>query len=440
LVLITINYGTAIGKNKKVPLIFKENEMVNGHTVLVGGSGTGKTHRLRKIINQISQNNVRVHVFDVHDDIASPLNKESSCIFSESTEDGINPLVVNPDIHAGGVRKAINSFINIINRSGRQLGERQEAVLRVLLEDLYASNGYYIDSPESWKTEGMFKGRKKSSPNLKDLYNWTNYKYKQFFIGGNHKTIQALNNVNAKAFQIQKRIKENVGRKKEDELLELGDLKDEAIIAYSEYLESIKTGKEFEEFIKYDSKATLKSVLDRITNLKNSGVFKNNQIKLDPNKPIWRYRIKNLSQEEKKMFVWFRLQEIYYDALARGESDHIVEVIVIDECSIFMDKEDDNIINVLANEIRKFGVMLVLSSQNFVHFTDDFLGSVGTKIILGIDEMYWEKTARQLQIDKKFLQWIKPRRTFILQMKRIVENGDLLSLVSVNNWLFVKSD
>lgn len=91
---------------------------------------------------------------------------------------------------------------------------------------------------------------------------------------------------------------------------------------------------------------------------------------------------------------------------------------------MFMDQDPDNIISIMANEIRKFGTALVCASQAFTHFSLDFMGSTATKIILGIDELHWEKTSRQLQLDKKWLEWIIPQRTALIQMKRRVGPSD----------------
>src|SRR3546814_3453218 len=66
------------------------------------------------------------------------------------TEYGLNPLEVTTDPEFGGVRRRINSFIAMINRTTSKLGVRQEAVLRALLNDLYELNGYDQRNPRTW--------------------------------------------------------------------------------------------------------------------------------------------------------------------------------------------------------------------------------------------------------------------------------------------------
>tara|TARA_Y100000310_G_C20702221_1_gene830988 strand:+ start:7890 stop:9236 length:1347 start_codon:yes stop_codon:yes gene_type:complete len=406
-----------IPNDKYLPVRWQEDQVINGHIMIAGGSGTGKTHSIRKMCEQMcntANHELTIHVFDVHDDIELP--NCSDIIFSESTTVGLNPLLIDPDPHTGGVRKAIQNLISTINKTSRQLGERQEAVLRGILEELYAANGFYPDDPSSWSIHNSGnRSKPKKNPNIDDLYRWTYFKYRQMFLSGSSKSASALDQVNKEANKIQKMIKAGNASEHEEKL---DKLKKAAIDSYTEYVENIKTGKELDELLKFDSKSTLKSVLDRIDNLRNTGVFRNEAPNFDPSLPIWRYRIKHLGAEEKKMFVFFRLQELYKKALQRGVQDNIVEVIILDEANMFMDSDPDNIISVMANQIRKFGTAIVCASQSFTHFTDDFISSVATKIILGIDEMYWDKTCRQLQIKKEWLEKVIGRKTALINMKR----------------------
>ena len=215
---------------------------------------------------------------------------------------------------------------------------------------------------------------------------------------------------------------------------QINKLKDAAIESYTTYITEMQTGKELEEYIKFDSKTTLKSVLDRISNLKNCGIFRNETPNFDTDNPVWRYRLKALGTEEKKMFVHFKLKELYDDALRRGEQDNIVEMIFIDEANMFMDSDPDNIISIMANQIRKFGTALVCASQSFTHFSDDFLASVATKIVLGVDELYFARTAKQLNIKSDWLAWITPRRTALIQIKRNAPPNDPSA---TTKWFFV---
>jgi len=65
---------------------------------------------------------------------------------------------------------------------------------------------------------------------------------------------------------------------------------------YIEYIENLETGKELEDFVKYESKEVLKSVVERFENLKASGVFKNKVAPFDANNPVWHYDITALRE------------------------------------------------------------------------------------------------------------------------------------------------
>lgn len=81
----------------------------------------------------------RIHIFDVHCDLSIP--RASEVRFSERTNYGLNPLHVNPDLHYGGMRKCVRSFLAAMKYSMCQMGPRQEACLRNVLNDVYAQYG-----------------------------------------------------------------------------------------------------------------------------------------------------------------------------------------------------------------------------------------------------------------------------------------------------------
>lgn len=136
------------------------DEVVNPHMAICGDSGTGKTHTLRHAIREVLTNSnekIRFHIFDVHGDIEFDDTDCSTVIFSENSPYGFNPLKVNSDPHAGGVRKAIQGFINnILSLSpshGRALGPKQQDILRNLMMDIFYFAGFDPADPKTWVTE-----------------------------------------------------------------------------------------------------------------------------------------------------------------------------------------------------------------------------------------------------------------------------------------------
>jgi DNA helicase HerA-like ATPase len=203
-----------------------------------------------------------------------------------------------------------------------------------------------------------------------------------------------------------------------------------------EYIENLETGKELEDFVKYESKEVLKSVVERFENLKASGVFKNKLPPFDANNPVWHYDITALREDEKRMFVEFRLQELFSAGLEKGpirrqEEGVLRDIMIIDEAHLFFRDDQNNILNTIAKEGRKFGLGLICASQSPTHFSEDFFSNVGTKVVLGVDEMYWDNLVRKMKIESKLLQYIKPFHVVGVQMSNKGETRSRFTMVRV---------
>lgn len=418
----------AAARHENVPVVWDTARAVNGHALVIGMTGAGKTYTLRRMIAEglaSAGNEVpRCHVFDVHGDIDG-IPGASTVRFSETTEYGLNPLTVDSDPHAGGVRKRIQSFIAAINRTSRLLGGKQEAVLRSLLTDLYAANGFFVDNPASWTLEDDGRRRfPKKYPTLQDAHRYAFHKLKSLYLGSDQKALQALEGVNRTAKALHKKFlatqRQATGPEEaERKDAELEKAIEAARVEYERYLAAIRTGNELSEFIKYDSRDVLKSVVERLENLNGIGVFKPGTPPFDAAAPVWRYDLHSLGLDERKMFVHFQLEEIFRRAVARGPQSRLRDVLVLDEGHIYLDNDPANICNTIAKEARKFGIAMVFASQSPTHFPEDVMAAVATKIILGIDEQYWTGGATKLGLTTKALAWIKPQETALIQCKQI---------------------
>ncbi len=413
--------------NQDRAVIWHSSRVYNGHMLVLGASGTGKTHLLRKAVNQMVETSgdfVGIFVLDVHGDLEFSDSISSTVIFSESGRVGINPLKVSSDRQFGGVRKKIRSFVSAINRTSRKLGIKQENVLIHLLEDLYAANGFYIDDPQTWSLD--YDPRKsrfsKKYPTMEDLKKFSEYKLKQMVTGAGSKAMKKLDELNRKFTLLEKYRKKLLKKGSLDETEiskienKIEDLKEETKRLYSEYIDSIETGRELDDYIKYDSEDVLKSVLRYIESLYQSGIFKGKEPDFG-DKPVRRYLINSLNPDEQKLFVDFLLEEIFFKAKEEGIKDRIDRIIVLDEAHMFFSDEPEHIVNIISKEGRKFGIALVMASQSLSHFSDDVLSNTATKIILGVDEVNHEKLSRKLRINKQSLRFIEPRKTALIQIK-----------------------
>lgn len=400
--------------------------VINPHMLICGGSGTGKTYTLRRLIRGgvksagDSGKRVRFHLFDCHGDLE--IEGCSSVRFSEASTAGFNPLALNSDPHYGGVRRKIQGLISALDRTGRALGPKQEAALRNLLTDLYAANGYYADRPDSWRP-----GPGRKVPTLTDVVRFAKAKVRQLYLGADTATVAALEQVHKAMRQHQAAAKRGLqgaragdteGAEKANTQIET--LTAKAVDAFTKHLETLKTGRELDDVLKYDSVDVLKGVVDRLENLDAIGIFKPTPPPFDPGAAVWRYDITALPPAEAKLFVWFRLEALFADAVQRGEQKDVVDIVVLDEAHRYASVSNDDDVNpvdTLAREARKFGLALWGISQSPHHFSEDFLGNVATKLLLGLDELYWDGSVRKLKITQDTLKYIRPRETIAAQIK-----------------------
>ena len=104
--------------------------------------------------------------------------------------------------------------------------------------------------------------------------------------------------------------------------------------------------------------------------------------------------------------------------------DDLVEIIILDEAHQFINEDPSNPINMIMKEARKFGLGMWAASQSPTHFSDDFISNVSAKIILGIDQTFWDSSVRKLKVTLDALQWIIFHKRILVQMNNI---GDVKS-------------
>jgi hypothetical protein len=492
-----IHWGTDFFDDKShrmTPIVMDTVKLINGHVFVVGASGVGKSHTFREMIAQGARTSegVLFHVFDVHGDLEVP--GASVVQFSEQAGFGLNPFRINPSRDFGGVRKCIQQFIRTINAASRTpLGLKQESVIRNLLTDIFEEFGFLLDDPTTWamneydsrlvsggrdnrlyltvpikekdqakafgarwdgekglwwchtekyagellRWPAAYKGR--TYPTLQDVVNYAKRLHEERFLGSDQRAVRALHAVNKQALAYQRKLLNSIKQTRQggndiEANLELAEVRVRAIDAYKEYVNAVQTGYELDNLIKYDSPDVLKSVVDRLSNLQATGIFKATTPPFNEAQAVWRYKLDPLSIEEKKMLVLFTLQDIFYGAVQRGVQPDVVEVVVLDELGTYVSAGDsdngDGIIGTICREGRKFGLALWAANQSLANVPESLISSVATKVILGLDEGYWTQAMNKLKIELKLLSFISPQATIAVQMK---EKSSLK-----NRWRWVK--
>lgn len=473
--------------------------VVNAHLQVSGITGMGKTFMLQELVSTLVESAaelgrpVRVHVFDAHGDIELPFS--STVKFTEATRYGYNPLDLNPNPDFGGVRRAIEKFIVAIKKL-YTFGARQEAVMRYLLEDLFASRGFRADDPATWMPddprlvrevmrnrhgriylnvsreqqarfrelitdpvtglvcggyddfadhpslrlsaswwvqEASYDGDLllwepchpfKVPPTIDDAVRFVESKLKAQFCGTNVAAISLLNEVNRASRLYHRKVDAKRAQEttaSEQELAKLHDdlvkAREKAGRAYAGYLESIETGRELDEVLRYNSTEVLTAVYERWQNLRAKGIYCTDPPPFEPHQPVWRYSIHTLEVPTQRLLVDLVSARVFERSLQRGLQDEVVEILVVDEAKRFVDERGDDILCACVNEGRKFGLGVWLFSQSPAHFPDDLIKGTGTIIVLGLASADRKLSARKLGLEERQFDTVVPQESALVQIR-----------------------
>lgn len=474
-------------EKKKIPITLDSSKWINPHMLILGSSGVGKSYTLKNYIKQgVATSNATFIVYDLHGDLGTP--GESVVTLSEQSPYGLNPFVVNPHPEYGGVNRAIRNFIRMVNETTHpQLGSIQEAVLRDLILDVYHNFGFDENDPETWWVslgetqdvtgtrsarifidvpykdkdkaralgaqwdkkmsawyvateryrEDMYQWpllkRTRRYPCLKDIYDYAEGLYQEMQLGTNEKIMAELQSVNKLAqahrrqvIQKLKRSAQGQGNFDEEGEAKLDEAKEKLIEAVTSYIKQIETGEELRNYLKYESPANIKSVMNRLKNLLNTGIYKANIPKFDPNARVWRFDMSKVDYPVNKMIVFMHLTELYNLTRYMGETSDIRYIVVMDELGNYTsaaDDKGDGIVGKIATQSRKFGLGLWTATQSPAQVPEAVNTSVATKVLLGIDSQYWKSATSKLDISISQLQFVIPKVTYVIFSKTNDKSG-----------------
>jgi len=423
-------------KNEERPAVYEPERLINAHMLLCGMSGTGKSFQSMRFLDSAARDGVEIDVFDVHEELDG-LTNAVACRYSQSTGYGYNPLELDDDPHTGGVDRQIAYIVNLVRDATPQFGAKQEAALRYILMDTYAASGIYQSNPSAWTRkkideatrQDLIEGRKWSElrayyPTMEDLRSYARRKIMALTLGGDNKSISALDAVMKSVSRMnaaQKRYnKASSDEDREKAEKALSDLKAKAHDAYGDFLENVETGREFDDIIKYDSTDVLTNVIQRMDVLNGAGIFRANEPPFG-NARVRVHQIKALSNDQQVLFVKLRLRSIFERHKREGATksgNEVRHIIFLDEAHKYFSDEPDDIINVIAKEGRKFGIGLWCASQQPTEFPESFLTNVGATVLLGIHASYWKRSASLLRISEDTLKWIKPKEVMSIKLQR----------------------
>lgn len=436
------------------PVLQNTEQLINGHMLIAGMSGTGKSFQINRLLDSAHRQGVEVDVFDVHEELHEAVGAVA-CKFSEATQLGYNPLVPSLDVHSGGLRRQIESVVDTINRTSHKLGPRQETALKNLLSEVYALRGMAQDNPGSWDRTIIderefdelvnarnYQAMRSCQPILRDVISYGERKLKTLTFGSDNRAISALERVEKSTSRIHTMISKKGKAVTDEEVAklqkQLEDEKSEAVEAYANFINSLDTGREYMDAVRYSNAETLKSLLERLQGLQDGGIFRSNP-------PEWQgattrvYQIGSLRDDERKLLFYMRAEAILRRVMDAGKTDVLRHIILADEGHLYYSEDKDNPINRIAKEGRKFGLGLVIGSQSPTHFSEDFLTNVGTIMLCGIHSSYWDMACRKLQCDKGVLTSTRAREVAAVKLQKLGEPEPRFVNVNVDQSVVVQA-
>ncbi|GAA6619221.1 ATP-binding protein [Scytonema sp. NUACC26] len=140
--------GILLGEN----VYWNPTSLANGHIVIIGASGSGKTQTLKSISYELPKlfPDIRLVVIDFHGDLTLP--SELCYPLDMESPHGINPLVLDLDTKGGGPNLQAIAVAAILKKA-LLLGANQEGAVIDILNSCYKQAGIVQDDFNTWAFE-----------------------------------------------------------------------------------------------------------------------------------------------------------------------------------------------------------------------------------------------------------------------------------------------
>lgn len=142
-------------KNNNEKTFWQPGSLNNGHFILIGGSGAGKTETLRCIASDLDKNNFPVLMIDFHGDMTCKGENIKTYEIGERSRYYFNPLELNPSFKDITPLRAGSDFVDAMSINFSELGVQQRNRLKEIIKEAYDRNGITREM-ETWDGELNF--------------------------------------------------------------------------------------------------------------------------------------------------------------------------------------------------------------------------------------------------------------------------------------------
>jgi hypothetical protein len=124
-------------------------QLNNGHMIILGGSGAGKTETIRCIASELAAQAMPVVLIDFHGDMAASDGDIRSYKIREGGQYYFNPLELDPSIDEITPLRATSDFVDAISINFPTLGIQQRRKIKNIIKDCYRMSGI-TGKTETW--------------------------------------------------------------------------------------------------------------------------------------------------------------------------------------------------------------------------------------------------------------------------------------------------
>lgn len=137
------------GSREGKEIFWSPGKLNNGHFIIIGGSGAGKTETIRTITSELNKKKFPVLLIDFHGDMACESSEVKNYTIKPGREYYFNPLELDPKFEEITPLRAISDFINAIAINFPSLGVQQQHHLKEIIKRAYKRSGI-TDKKETW--------------------------------------------------------------------------------------------------------------------------------------------------------------------------------------------------------------------------------------------------------------------------------------------------
>lgn len=138
-------------------VFWEPGSLNNGHFILIGGSGAGKTETIRCVASELDKQGYPALMIDFHGDMACENCNIKTYEMKESGEYYFNPLELDPQFEEITPLRATSDFVDAIFINFPGLGIQQRGDLKEIIKKSYNRVGI-TSKKETWSGEIEFEG------------------------------------------------------------------------------------------------------------------------------------------------------------------------------------------------------------------------------------------------------------------------------------------